>query len=248
MERAEWLKQMRSKAEALYDQFSSLYWVTFGLNVSETHNTYLQKFLERVIPGGAVLSAGCGAGLYDGLLLDAGHPVVGIDQSAGMLRRARERFPQVSYEKMGMQEMTFHEAFDGVICMDALEHVSPEDYPRILHKFQEALMPGGVLYFTMDSTPSIELEESYERAKAMGLPVVLGEVVDKVDTGYAQLQALGPVLVPNDIPDDLADPAVYHFYPSLDQAREWIDQAGLAIEEEGEGDGYHHFMARKKKA
>src|SRR5512136_3151002 len=107
MERADWLKQMRSKAEALYDQLSPQYWVTFGLYENETHRAYLQKFLERVAPGGAVLSAGCGAGRYDGLLLDAGHPVVGIDQSAGMLARAKEHFPQVRYKKMALQEMDF---------------------------------------------------------------------------------------------------------------------------------------------
>ena len=33
MERAEWLKQMRSMAEALYDQVSPQYWVSFGLTV-----------------------------------------------------------------------------------------------------------------------------------------------------------------------------------------------------------------------
>ena len=242
MERAEWLKQMQSKAEALYDQFSPLYWVKFGLGENETHRAYLQKFLERVNPGGVVLSAGCGAGRYDGLLLDVGHPVVGIDQSAGMLERAREHFPQVHYEKMGLQEMAFREEFDGVICMDAMEHISPEDYPHILRKFQEALKPGGVLYFTMDSTPSIELDASYERAKAQGLPVVFGEVADQVNVAFEQLQALGPVPV---VPDDLSDSAVYHFYPSLDQAREWIKQAGLSIEEEGFGSGYHHFVVRK---
>jgi len=243
MERADWLKQMRSKAEALYDQFSPLYWVTYGFYENETHMEYLQKFLERVAPGGAVLSAGCGAGRYDGFLLDAGHPVTGIDQSAGMLARAKEHFTQIRYEKMGMQEMTFSEAFEGVICMDAMEHISPEDYAYILRKFQQALKPGGRLYFTMDSTPSVELEASYERAKALGLPVVFGEVADRVDVSYEQLRALGPVPVP----DDLGDSAVYHFYPSLDQARAWIDQAGLALEEEGEGGGYHHFMARKKE-
>jgi cyclopropane fatty-acyl-phospholipid synthase-like methyltransferase len=140
--------------------------VTFGLKVSEddTHYAVLQKFLERVAPGGVVLSAGCGAGRYDGLLLDAAHPVVGIDQSAGMLARARERFPQPSYEKMGLQEMAFREAFDGVLCMDAMEHVSPEDYPRILRKFQEALKPVGVLYFTKDRADPGELEEAFRLA------------------------------------------------------------------------------------
>jgi len=39
---------------------------------------------------------------------------------------------------------------------------------------------------------------------------------------------------------------VYHYYPSLEQVREWIQQAGLVILEEGEGDGYHHFLMRKE--
>jgi 2-polyprenyl-3-methyl-5-hydroxy-6-metoxy-1,4-benzoquinol methylase len=145
MERAEWLKQVRSRAEALYDHISPQYWVTFGLSEDETHQQYLKKFLERVLPGGAILSAACGAGRYDGLLLEAGHPVVGIDQSAGMLARAKEHFPDIEYKKMALHEMDFHEAFDGVICMDAMEHICPEDYPGILRGFQEALKLGGVL-------------------------------------------------------------------------------------------------------
>ena len=101
MEQAEWLKQMREIAEALYDRISPEYWVTFGLYANETHQEYLQKFLERVAPHCSLLSAACGAGRYDGTLLEAGHIVLGIDQSAGMLRRAKERFPGTRYEKMG---------------------------------------------------------------------------------------------------------------------------------------------------
>jgi 2-polyprenyl-3-methyl-5-hydroxy-6-metoxy-1,4-benzoquinol methylase len=242
MERAEWLKQMRSMAEALYDRISPQYWVTFGFYENEAHQRYLQKFLERVAPGGAILSAGCGAGRYDGLLLDAGHPVVGIDQSAGMLRRAKEHFPQIRYEKMGLQEMHFREAFDGVTCMDALEHVCPEDYPGILLGFREALKPGGVLYFTVETAAADEVEAAYERAKARGLPVVPGELVDGVAEAYEQMQAPG-----EPVPGDLVDSAVYHYYPPLEQVRAWLNQAGLAIEEEGAGSGYYHFVARKKK-
>lgn len=240
MERAEWLKNMRLQAEVLYDQLSPQYWVRFGLGENETHLVYLQKFLERVVPGGVVLSAGCGAGRYDGMLLDAGHLVVGIDQSEGMLRRAREHFPQVNYKKMGFQEMDFQEVFDGVICIDAMEHVSPEDYPHILGKFQEALKAGGLLYFTMDREDPLELERAYERAKAKGLPVVLGEVVDEVDEAITQVKSLGQT-----VPLNQADAAVYHFYPSIDQAHEWIKRACLMIEEESFGSGYHHLLTRK---
>ena len=145
MERAEWLKQMREMTEALYDHISPDYWVKFGLYENEAQQEYLQKFIKRIGRDRAVLSAACGAGRYDGMLLDAGQRVTGIDQSAGMLRRAKEHFPQAQYQKMGLQEMDFHEAFDGAICMDALEHVCPEDWPGIMKRFREALKPGGLL-------------------------------------------------------------------------------------------------------
>ena len=242
MERAEWLKQMRDKAEALYDHLSPEYWVTFGLYANETHREYLQKFLGRVAPRSTLLSAACGAGRYDGMLLEAGHSVVGIDQSAGMLARARERFPGVRYEKIGLQEMNFREAFDGVICIDAMEHVCPEDWPGILRGFRKALKPGGVLYLTLDLAEADEVEEAYERAKARGLPVVFGELADKVEEAYERVKALGLPVVSG----ELADVAVYHYYPSLEQVRAWIGQAGLAIEEEGTGNGYEHFVVRKR--
>jgi SAM-dependent methyltransferase len=240
MERAEWLKQMRDKAEALYDHLSPEYWVTFGLYANETHREYLQKFLGRVAPRSTLLSAACGAGRYDGMLLEAGHSVVGIDQSAGMLARARERFPGARYEKLGLQEMGFREAFDGVICMDAMEHVCPEDWPGILRGFREALKPGGVLYLTVVLAEAEELEEAYERAKGRGLPVVFGEVADEVEEAYERALGLPAVLA------DEADEAAYHYCPSLEQVRAWIGQAGLVIEEEGTGNWYEHFIVRKR--
>jgi SAM-dependent methyltransferase len=219
MERAAWLKQMRDRTEALYDRFAPKYWVTFGLYANETHRAYLGKFLERVAPRSTLLSAACGAGRYDGMLLEGGHHVVGIDQSAGMLARARERFPEVRYEKLGLQEMDFQAAFEGAICIDAMEHVPPEDWPGILHGFREALKPGGVLYFTLELAEAEEVAAAYERAKKMGLPVVLGELVDE---------------------------DVYHYYPGVERVRAWIGEAGLAVEAEGTGNGYVHFVVRKE--
>lgn len=242
MERAEWLKQIREMTESLYDHVSPLYWVKFGFYENEMHQEYLQKFLGRIGKGGTILSAACGAGRYDGMLLEAGHRVVGIDQSAGMLDRARERFPEAKYKKMGLQEMDFHEEFDGAICMDAMENICPEDWPGIMKRFQEALKPGGVLYFTVEAPDKEEVEASYKRATAMGLPVVVGELADEVEAAYQQITALKSA----EIPGELAGRAVYHYYPSKEQVRAWIEQAGLAVEEEGTGNGYDHFVVRKK--
>ena len=223
MDRTEWLKQMRTGAEALYDHVAPLYWVKWAINDSdnETHREYLQKFLELVARPGKILSAACGAGRYDGILSDAGHSVLGIDQSAGMLARAREhfpqeRFPKLRYEKIGLQEMDFHAAF------------------------------GRMLYFTAETLETAvedgeELEEAYAKARAQGLPVVLGEVVDEMDSAYPQ--AMSQL----EVPGEVAHNAVYRFYPPLEQVRAWIEQAGLVIVEEGHGSALHHFIVRRER-
>jgi SAM-dependent methyltransferase len=243
MERAEWLKRMRGRAEALYDHLSPLYWVNGGLRTDETHQAYLQRFLGRVPAHSALLSAACGAGRYDGLLLEAGHSVVGIDQSAGVLARAREHFPEARYLKMGLQEMDFREAYEGITCIDALEHVCPEDWPGILRGFREALKPGGVLYFTCwprELAGAAKVEGAYARATEQGLPVVFGEVADQVEELCEQALALPAELVKP------RDEMVYHYCPSLEEVRAWIGQAGLAIEEQGTGNDYEHLLVSKR--
>ena len=238
MERTEWLKHMRNMAEALYDHFAPKYWVDMGLRIDETHREYLQKFLSRVAPHGALLSAACGAGKYDGMLLDAGHSVVGTDQSAGMLARAREHFPMARYEKIGLQEMDFREEFDGAICMDAMEHICPEDWPGIVRGLGKALKPGGVLYFTFwprEVAGADKVERAYRRAKEMGLPVVFGEIADEVEEACRLAIESGKA----------TDESVYHYCPSIEEVQMWTEQAGLAIEEEGTGDDYEHFVVRK---
>jgi len=247
MERAEWLKKMRAQTEALYDRFAPIYWVRFGVCAGETHRQNIGKFLERLGARSSVLDAGCGAGLYDAMLLQPGHNVLGIDQSGKMLARAREiypleRFPKLRYEKVGLQEMDFQAEFDGATCVDAMEHIPPEDWPGILDRFQKALKPGGPFYITIDATPKEESQESYEKSIALGLPVVFGEVADKIDAYYPRVMAMDS----EEFIGELGDPAVYHYHPPLEQVRLWLNQAGLEIEEEGTGDGYFHFLARKK--
>lgn len=219
MDRISWLKERREEAEERYNTWwAPLYGEKYGLYSNESHLQFLQKFLDQLPQKSTILDAACGAGRYLPDLISHGHTVVGIDQSQGMLARAREKFPTLQFENIGLQEMSFTEVFEGAICMDALEHISPEDWALVLHNFQQALKPHGLLYFTVELADEAEVKAAFEEAQNQGLPVLYGEWVN----------------------DD-----VYHFYPSLEQVREWVQTAGLTILEEGEGDGYHHFIMRK---
>lgn len=249
MERAEWLKKIRYQAEVLYDHAAPAYWVKWGLRPDPMHREFIEKFLGCLSGPSDILDAACGAGQYDGMLFEAGHCVLGIDQSGGVLARAQEHFPQehfprLRYAKMGLQEMNFQEAFDGIICMDAMEHICPEDWSVILANFRKALRQGGVLYITVDAQKLDEDGKAYERAKLMGLPVVFGEVVDELDAAYSEAMALDALEL-NTLSYERLDHTVYHFHPSMEQVRLWYDQAGLVTQAEGVGDGYAHFLVRK---
>jgi SAM-dependent methyltransferase len=222
MNRSDWIKAMRGEAEKSYDTlWAPTYGEKFGIYDNAAQLRFIQSFLRLLPQPGTLLDAACGAGRYFPLLLEKGHTVVGIDQSAGMLGRAREKFPGVRLEKIGLQELSYREAFEGAICMDAMEHVFPEDWPAVLGNLQRALKPQGVLYFTVEIAAEAEIEQAFLRGKQMGLPVVHGE---------------------------WADQEVYHYYPPLLQVREWLRSAGFDPLEEGEGSGYRHFIVRKGTA
>ena len=219
MDRNTWIREQRRETEEGYDKiWAPLYSEKWGTYSNNSHLQFIETFLRLLTQPGTILDAACGAGRYMGLLLEAGHTVIGIDQAQGMLDRARMKFPTVQLEKMGLPEMSYVEKFEGAVCMDALEHIPPEDWPIILHNFHQALKRHRYLYFTVELAEESEVEAAFQQAQEMGLPVVHGEWI-------------------ND--------GVYHYYPSMSQVREWLQQAGFEGVEEGEGDGYHHFVARK---
>jgi ubiquinone/menaquinone biosynthesis C-methylase UbiE len=56
-----------------------------------------------------ILDAACGAGRYLPYLLEEKRSIIGIDQSQGMLARAKAKFPGVQFEKVGLQEMAYQD-------------------------------------------------------------------------------------------------------------------------------------------
>lgn len=113
--------------------------------------------------------------------------------------------------------MDFHAEFNGAIYIDALEHVFPEDWPEILARFQTAVKSGGVFYFTVEVRQSDEVKQACKRAKAQGLPVVFGELADKIDASHTLLVSLEAQAVTSQV----AGVATYHYYPPPDQVRPW---------------------------
>jgi len=223
MDRSTWLSEMRRNCEEEYDtRWAPLYGEKWGLYSNTTHQQFLHEFLTLLPQKSMILDAACGAGRYLPFLLEKGHAIIGIDQSQGMLARAKAKFPDVQFEKVGLQEMAYWEVFDGTICMDAMENVCPEDWPLVLGNFQRALKQPGYLYFTAETVETAdenEIKQAFETSQQAGLPVVYGERTDE---------------------------GVYHYHPTNQQIKEWTQQTGFEVLKEANGEiWYYHILLRK---
>jgi len=167
------------------------------------------------------LDAPCGTGRYFPMVAAAGHRVLGADQSAGMLAKARARGIATALDQVRLQELPYDGAFDAVLTIDAMEHIPPEGWPVVLAHLHRAVRPGGLLYLTVEETTEPVIEDAFAALTRRGLPVVRGEVIDGNVGGY-------------------------HYYPGPDQVTAWFQAAGLQILDEGyqpeDGWGYRHYL------
>ncbi|MGE5333280.1 MAG: class I SAM-dependent methyltransferase [Nitrososphaerota archaeon] len=218
LDRTTWLRQRRLWNEVQMDTiYARQYDEHWGSYINDTHRRMLSTFLDACPPHARILDAACGTGKYWPLLLERDCSIVGTDQSAQMLARAQAKHPDVTTHHVGLQELDFADAFDGVICMDAMENVFPEDWPLVLGRFRRALRAGGHLYVTVEMQSDEELRIAYDAGQHLGLPLIFGE--------YAHHGG-------------------YHYYPTDEQVRAWLAGAGFALDETAEGDEYRHYLAR----
>lgn len=76
------------------------------------------------------------------------------------------------------------------------------------------------LYLTVELIEAAERAHACSEGQKQGLPVVEGEY---------------------------AHEGFYHYYPTFEPIRTWMSRVSFSIIEEGEGDGYQHFLARSRK-
>jgi SAM-dependent methyltransferase len=224
-DREAWLRNLRRENEAQEAALADEYDANWG-EIDDTHRAFVERFLSMLPPDGRVLDAACGTGKYFGMVLESGRSCLGSDHTGAYLANARAKFPDVPTERHDLQELPYRDEFDGVMCVDAMEFVPPEEWPQVLERFRVALRDPGRLYLTVEMVLEDDIRTANQEARASGLPVVDGEVIWHDPDPY------------------------YHYYPPIDRTRSWLADAGFAIEDElsepwhDEGYAYHHVLAR----
>jgi cyclopropane fatty-acyl-phospholipid synthase-like methyltransferase len=221
MDRAAWLAERRVAILATYDADAAAY--DENAYPAEAQREWVAGLVALTPPGGIILDAPCGTGRYFTTVVDAGRRVVGADQSAGMLDQARARGLATSLEILSLQDLSYDREFDGVLTVDAMENVPPEDWPVVLANLRRAVRPGGPIYMTVEEIDEAEIEAAFASLSARGEPAVLGEVVE-------------------------GDVAGYHYYPGRARVLGWFEAEGLGVEAEvltpEDGWAYRHFLLR----
>jgi SAM-dependent methyltransferase len=226
-ERRAWLRELRRVDERQEDALAGDFDAQWG-EIEPMHHAFVGRFLSRLPPDGRVLDAACGTGKYFPMVLASARGLLGVDHAGALLAHAAAKFPQVPTDQHDLQELPYQGEFDGVLCVDAMEFVPPEDWPPVLERFHRALRSQGWLYLTVELAPGDRVRAGNQAARRAGLPVVDGEVIWEGPDGY------------------------YHHYPSMGQVRSWLAGAGFAIDEEAEGPwheqgyAYHHVLASVK--
>lgn len=128
-----------------YNKYANMYFeTTVNLSMKEA----LDRFLELVPEGGAVLDLGCGSGRDSLEMLERGYDVTALDGSEEMCALA-EIHTGLEVLNMKFEELDFDEVFEGIWACASLVHVSSKKMPEILRKIRKALEMNGILYFSV---------------------------------------------------------------------------------------------------
>lgn len=105
--------------------------------------------LLRLLPRrGFVVDLGCGSGVWARALTDRGHDVLGIDQSAAMIRLARRRAPRARFRVQSVYDAQLPPC-DAVTALGEVFNYAFRrgELSRVIARVHAALAPGGLFVF-----------------------------------------------------------------------------------------------------
>jgi SAM-dependent methyltransferase len=136
--------------------FEELFNDDFARTVPKSDPRWLKRELDFIeesmglAQGAAMLDLGCGPGVHAVQLAKRGYEVIGIDLSLAMLARASdeaaEHQQRINFVQGDMRELTFDDAFDGVLCWGTtFGYFDEQKNAEVVQKIHRALRKHGRL-------------------------------------------------------------------------------------------------------
>jgi SAM-dependent methyltransferase len=112
-----------------------------------------------------ILDIGCGNGVpISEALVNAGHRVVGLDSSAGMLERFRINLAGTPIVRGDARCCPFEDGcFDAAVSWGMIFHLPPDGQDAVFASVSRALKPGAPFLFTAAEIDGVEIVASQAR-------------------------------------------------------------------------------------
>ncbi|MEW5424208.1 class I SAM-dependent methyltransferase [Amorphus sp. 3PC139-8] len=111
---------------------------------------WLDRFLNGLPVGAAILDLGCGTGDPIAHYMEArGFRVTGVDASQAMIALAREKRPDRDWRVADMRALDLGQRFDGIVGWDSFFHLTRDEQRVVLPLLARHLSTGGRLMLTV---------------------------------------------------------------------------------------------------
>lgn len=125
-------------------------WEQHRTQLSPREAEILPMVAEGLAPHSTLLDLGCGTGQpVATFFANAGLHIVGVDQSAAMLARAKQRLPDHEWLLGTIEDFPPIERVGAVIAWDSLFHIPRERHAGILQRVRSTLRTGGRFALTV---------------------------------------------------------------------------------------------------
>ena len=128
--------------QTAYDRIASLY-TERQAGLSRSFADLTAAFIDRLPPSAGVADLGCGPAIDGAVLAQAGHRVVGLDRSAGMLTHAARALPGRVAQADLRSLPVASRSLDGIWCCAALLHVPQDETMTVLREMHRVLRQDG---------------------------------------------------------------------------------------------------------
>jgi SAM-dependent methyltransferase len=121
---------------------------------SAVRTLWLDRLLHRLGSGSRVLDLGCGAGVpVAQRLTEAGHHVLGIDNSPAQIKLARHHVPSAEFIVHDVASLKLGESsIDAVVAFYSITHVQRDLHATLFRNIAEWLVPGGTFLASLGTS------------------------------------------------------------------------------------------------
>ncbi|MFX1313067.1 MAG: class I SAM-dependent methyltransferase, partial [Promethearchaeota archaeon] len=107
--------------EINYDQFSQTYDLSRKENTKTVNDLVRFTYIDQ---NSLLLDLGCGTGNYTNALKQFVKNVIGLDLSLGMIKKARDKFPNLHYTNANVMNLPFRKnIFSGLYLIQVIHHI-----------------------------------------------------------------------------------------------------------------------------